>query len=74
MPLTIRIIHQHDHVHRFEGEELMAISAAFQAQLDRLKAFVTSLEGGAVAQDAEDTATLASTLDTAGAPPAPVAE
>lgn len=73
MPFTFRIIHQHDHVHRFEGEDLMAISAAFQAQVDRLKAFVTSLEGGSSAQDAEDTATLTTVLDAAGAPPVPPA-
>ncbi len=68
---TIRIVHQHNHVHHFEKEDLMAISAAFQAQVDRLAAFVKSLEGGASGQSDEDTAKLASALDAAGAPPAP---
>lgn len=48
----------------------MAISAAFQAQVDRLKSYVASLEGGAHAQDAENTASVAAALDAAGAPPA----
>lgn len=71
--LTIRIVHQHDHVHHFEKEDLMAISAAFQAQVDRLAAFVKSLEGGASAQSDEDTAAVTAALDAAGAPPAPSA-
>lgn len=65
---TIRIIHEHRH--HLEGELLLSIAAEFQAQVDRLKAFVTSLEGGAVVQSAEDTAALTSALDAAGAPPA----
>lgn len=68
---TIRIIHEH--VHHLEGDLLMAIAAKFQAQVDRLSAFVTSLEGGAVAQSDEDTAALSAALDTIGAPPAPEA-
>jgi hypothetical protein len=69
---TIRIVHQHNHVHRFKDKGvLMAISAAFQAQVDRLAAFVKSLEGGATAQSDEDTAELTTALDAAGAPPAP---
>lgn len=67
---TIRIVHEHNHVHHFEKEDLMAISAAFQAQVDRLKAYVTSLEGGATAQDTENTDSLKTALDAAGAPPA----
>lgn len=68
---TIRIVHEHNHVHRFkEGKLFMSIAADFQAQVDRLKAFVTSLEGGATGQSAEDTAALTSALDAAGAPPA----
>lgn len=68
---TIRVVHEHNHVHTFkEGKLLMAISAEFQAQVDRLSAFVTSLEGGAVEQSSEDTAKLTSALDAAGAPPA----
>lgn len=52
----------------------MAISAEFQAQVDRLAAFVKALEGGAVAQSTEDTAAVSAALDAAGAPPAaPVA-
>lgn len=68
--LTIRVIHEH----RLNPEgvlELMAISAAFQAQLDRLKAFADATAGQAEAKDTEDTAALASALDAAGAPPAP---
>jgi pyruvate carboxylase len=66
--LTIRIIHEHRH--HLEGDLLLSIAAAFQAQVDRLKAFVTSLEGGASAQSDEDVAALTSALDAAGAPPA----
>lgn len=66
--LTIRIIHEHRH--HLEGDLLLSIAADFQAQVDRLKAFVTSLEGGAAGQSAEDVALLEQTLDAAGAPPA----
>jgi hypothetical protein len=48
----------------------MAISAAFQAQLDRLTAYVGTLAGAGTEQDTEDTAALSATLDTAGAPAA----
>jgi pyruvate carboxylase len=65
---TIRIIHEHRH--HLEGDTLLAIAAAFQAQVDRLAAFVASLEGGASAQSDEDTAKLTAALDAAGAPPA----
>lgn len=65
---TIRIVHEHRH--HLEGDTLLAIAAAFQAQVDRLKAFVTSLEGGASAQSDEDVASLTATLDAIGAPPA----
>lgn len=65
---TIRVIHEHRH--HLEGEMLMAIAAAFQAQVDRLNAYVTSLEGGASAQSDDDTAALTSALDAVGAPPA----
>ncbi len=65
---SIRIIHEHRY--HLEGDLLLSIAADFQAQVDRLKAFVTSLEGGATAQSAEDVALLTSTLDAAGAPPA----
>lgn len=60
-----------------EERILMAISAAFQAQLDRLNAFNTQLQGtiatlnaSVAAADADDTAALSAALDTAGAPPA----
>lgn len=55
----------------------MALSAAYQAQLDRLAGYVSTLEAAgsgqtaADAKDAEDTAALTTALDTAGAPPAP---
>jgi len=68
--LSFRIVHEHHHYHHLEGEELMAINAAFQAQVDRLAAFVKTLEGGASGQSDEDTAALKNALDTAGAPPA----
>lgn len=72
---TIRIVHEHNHVHRFkEGKLFMSIAADFQAQVDRLKAFVTSLEGGAAGQSNEDTAALTAALDAAGAPPAVTAD
>ncbi len=48
----------------------MTIAADFQAQVDRLKAFVATLEGGPAGQSAEDAAALTSALDTLGAPPA----
>lgn len=69
--LSFRIIRETHVHHHFHGEELMAISAAFQAQVDRLAAFVKSLEGGASAQSDEDTTNLTNALDAAGAPPAP---
>lgn len=65
---TIRIVHEHRHY--LEGDTLLAIAAAFQAQVDRLAAFVASLEGGASAQSDEDTAKLTAALDAIGAPPA----
>lgn len=52
----------------------MAISADFQAQLDRLAGFVNKLEAAPAAQDAEDTAALSGALDTAGADPLPAPE
>lgn len=68
---SIRVIHEHHHhVHNPEGELLMTIAANFQAQVDRLKAFVTSLETGPAGQSDEDTAALTAALDAAGAPPA----
>lgn len=68
--LSFRFVHEHHHHHHFHGEELMAIAAAFQAQVTRLQAYVTSLEGGATGQSDEDTAALTTALDAAGAPPA----
>lgn len=69
--LTIKVIHEHHHhVHNPEGDYLMAIAASFAAQVQRLSAFVTSLEGGAAGQSDEDAKALSDALDTAGAPPA----
>lgn len=69
--LTIKVIHEHHHhVHNPEGELLMTIAADFQAQVDRLKSFVSSLEAGPAGQSTEDTAALTNALDAAGAPPA----
>lgn len=58
------------------GDYLMSLSAAFEAQVTRLAAYVDELKkvtdtGPAV--DAEAAAALASSLDAAGAPPAPLA-
>lgn len=61
--------HQSETISR-EIEKLMAISSAFQAQLDRLTAYTAALGANVDAKDAEDTAALSDTLDTAGAPPA----
>lgn len=65
---TIRIVHEHHHY--LEGDMLLSVAAEFQAQVDRLAAFVKSLEGGAAGQSAEDTAAITAALDAAGAPPA----
>lgn len=66
--LCIKIVHEHRY--HLEGDLLLSIAADFQAQVDRLKAFVASLEGGAAGQSSEDTAALTAALDAAGAPPA----
>lgn len=50
----------------------MALSDAFSAQLTRLSSYLTVLDAGPDAKDAEDTAALSAALDTAGAPPVEV--
>lgn len=67
--LTIRIIHEH-RLNEEGVNTLMALSAAFKAQVDRLTAFVNVQAGAAEAVDAEATSAVKSALDAAGAPPA----
>jgi hypothetical protein len=54
-----------------EIQKLMAVSTAFQAQLDRLTTYVNGLTGAVAAKDAEDTQALSNALDSVSAPPVP---
>ena len=66
----------HERMYLLERERLMTISAAFQAELDRLTAYVNSLKAAVTpdtgpAVTAEETAALGAALDAAGAPAEP---